>query len=205
MSQSDHNPLKKPNAKVNFVAGIVIIAAGIAISGQPWIKPPMFAAIDLDLSKVVINVGVVIAWIGLCYTFFYEPLDEVVSHRTEALESTFEEAEHLKQRMEEMKSSYEQRLSQTEADARAQIQAQLKEAQDLRQRLMSEASEKYDAMIAQGEADIEAERSRVIGELRGHVVDLTLKATEKLLNENVDSGKNRAIVEDFISKAGAGN
>ena len=58
-------------------------------------------------------------------------------------------------------------------------------------------------MIAQAETDIEAERSRMIGELRGQVVNLTLKATEKLLDENVDSAKNRSLVEEFINQAGA--
>ena len=87
-----------------------------------------------------------------------------------------------------------------EADARAQIQAQIKEAQQLRQTLMSEAAAKADELVKRASQEIEAEKGRVMGELRLGVVNLTLAATEKLLGENMDSAKNRKLVEDFIDK-----
>ena len=39
-----------------------------------------------------------------------------------------------------------------------------------------------------------------MNELRLEVVNLTLAATEKLLGENMDSDKNRRLVQDFIDK-----
>ena len=47
---------------------------------------------------------------------------------------------------------------------------------------------------------IEADRTKVMTELRVEVVNLTLAATEKLLGENMDTDKNRKLVEDFVSK-----
>ena len=102
--------------------------------------------------------------------------------------------------MTQMRNDYERRLAAKEAEAREQIQAQIKEAQQLRQTLMSEAAAKADDLVKRANQEIEAERARVLGELRLEVVNLTLGATEKLLGENIDSAKNRRLVEEFIDK-----
>lgn len=203
MSQTQPSAGTKPKVIPSVIVGIVFIAVGIWMKTQPWVKPPMFKAIDLDLAIVVMNIGVFVIWIAALHSFFYKPLEDAMENRTSALEATFSEAENLRVQMNEIRASYEKRLADTEAEARTQIQAQLKEAQELRQKLMGEAAAKYDAMMAQAEADVSALRAKASEELRKEVVGLTLKATERLLGENVDNARNRALVEEFVSKAGA--
>jgi len=41
----------------------------------------------------------------------------------------------------------------------------------------------------------------VLAEVRLHVADLSLQATEKLLNENVDNDRNRRLIDEFIATA----
>lgn len=180
--------------------GLLMIVAGYFADGQPWTKPEMFAGLGLDISKVIINVGFFLLFIQVINIYFYAPLREAIEERNDELEKTFTEAESLKVTMNQMKADYEKRLAQTEAEARAQIQAQIKEAQQLRQTLMAEASAKADELVKRANQEIEAEKTRVLGELRLEVVNLTLQATEKLLGENIDSTKNRKLVEDFIDK-----
>ena len=102
-----------------------------------------------------------------------------------------------------MRSEYEARIAKTELDAREQIQAQLKEAQALAQQLKTEAAAQAEAMKRAASEDIANERDKVMRELQINVVNLTLQATEKLLGENVDSAKNRKLIEEFITKVEA--
>lgn len=189
------------NKTVLVVLGLVIVAVGYFSYGQKWTTPEMFAGLGLDLSKVIINVGLFLVFIQVINIYFYAPLHEAIEERNDELEKTFSEAEQLKTTMAQMRADYEKRLAQTEADARAQIQAQIKEAQQLRQTLMNEATARADELVKRANDEIEAEKHRVIHELRTSVVDLALAATEKLLGENIDSDKNRRLVEDFIDKA----
>lgn len=181
--------------------GLVMLVFGVYVKGQPWTTPEMFKDLGLDLGKTIVGVGWILIFIQLIKGFFYAPLDEAIQARNSELESTFTDAENLRTQMDQLKGEYEQRLATTEATAREQIQAQVREAQQIRQQLMAEAGARADELVKKAQEDIALERERVLAEVRLSVVDMTLQATERLLGENVDDERNRRLVQEFIDKA----
>lgn len=187
------------NLKPWMVFGAICLVGGILAKGQPWAKPEMFKALDLDLAQTIMNLGIILVFLPVLQSFFYVPLNEAMEARSTELENAFTEAEALKEQMTQIRSDYEARLAAAETEAREQIQAQIKETQALRQSLMAEATAKRDEIIKKAEQDAEAERKRVVQELRREVVDLSLRATERLIAKNVDDAANRKLVEEFIA------
>ncbi len=174
---------------------------GCSVKDMDWTQPEMLARpLGLDFAMMITNIGIFLVFTGVLNSFFYAPLRDAINTRNQNLEATFTEAESLKKEMGELRTSYEARLAQTEADAREQIQAQIREAQHLRTTLMAEAAARADELVRKAEIDIEAEKQRAMSEIRGRVVDLTLNATERLIGENVDSKVNRKLVDEFIDK-----
>lgn len=191
---------------VLVVIGLVLMLGGANVSANP----PAFLAfqkdleaqgIPLDLGKTVAAIGVFLILFPVINTFFLKPLQEAIDQRTQSLESTFADAENLRAEMAQMKSDYEKRIMQTEEDARNQIQSQIKEAQELRTQMMNEANARVEEMQRKAREEMEAERNKVLAEVRLHVADLSLQATEKLLNENVDNERNRRLIDEFIATA----
>ena len=183
---------------IGLVVGIVALLIGaIAL---PNTSVPLPGDIMLNLGTLVSTIGVVMILFPVVQTFYIQPLSLAISERNGNLEKTFTEAEDLRNQMDKMRTDYERRLAETEADARAKIQAQIKEAQALRQRLESEAVGRADDLIKRAHEEIAAERDKVLTDIRVEVVNLTLAATEKLLGENMDTSKNRQLVQDFINK-----
>ncbi len=159
----------------------------------------------LEKSGLPLNPGITLATIGVllitfpAIKFFYTgPLQASLDERNGNLESTFEEVESLRNEMASMKSDYERKLAQSEAEAREKINAQIKEAQALRQSLMAEAASKSDAMIKQAQEEIASEKSKALREIQVHVTDLSLLAAEKVIGKNMDNDANRKLVADFI-------
>lgn len=187
-------------AWVFYVLGVVVIAVGVVVKDQPWTTPEMFAGLGLDLGKTIVNIGFFLFWIQIIKGFFYQPLVEAMRDRESELESTFSEAEDLRHKMTAMKSEYEGRLQATEAEAREMIQSQIREAQELRQQLMAEASAKAEEMLTRAQQEIEQEKNKVLTELRLRAVDMTISATEKLIGANMDTDRNRKLVDEFIEK-----
>jgi F-type H+-transporting ATPase subunit b len=203
--QEPHNETIKDKktgmpAWVFYILGIAVIAVGVFVKGQPWTTPEMFAGLGLDLGKTIINIGFFLFWIQIIRGYFYQPLADSMRERESELESTFSEAEDLRSKMTLMKSEYEARLVATEAEAREEIQSQIREAQDLRQKLMAEASAKADELMEKATQEIEQEKQRVLMDLRVRAVDMTLSAAEKLIGENMDTERNRKLVDEFIEK-----
>lgn len=200
----DHNP---PNSSgppiVKIVAGVILMVVGMALNQRIGILEP--AGIRIEPGITIATIGVFLILFPVIEFFYIKPLDSAVYARNHELERTFGEAESLRAEMGQLRSDYEARLAATEAQAREAIQAQIREAQSLRQSLMSDAQSRADALVANAQAEVVAERKRLLSELRDSVTDLALTAAERIVGENMDTERNRRLVDEFItnSKMGA--
>jgi F-type H+-transporting ATPase subunit b len=199
---SDNTPKKAQPYWINLLVGTALMLFGMYGSVNHWAQPAFLNELGLpiDVFKTVSVIGVFLIVFPLLNSFYFKPLDESINNRTQSLESTFSEAEQLRADMQQMKTDYEQKLRKTEEDARAQIQSEVKKAQDLRTQIQAEANAKADEMLRKAREEIQAERDRVMTDVRVHVANLSLLATERILGENMDNDRNRKLVEEFIDK-----
>ncbi|MBS1716191.1 MAG: F0F1 ATP synthase subunit B [Armatimonadetes bacterium] len=189
---------------VGIVIGAVLMVGGMFVDKNfhpEFLEKLAQQGIPIEPGKVLAAIGVLLVLFPLVNLFFVKPLQEAIENRTNELDNTFSEVENLRNEMTQLKSDYEKRIAATEAEAREKIQAQVKEAQTLRQTLMAEASSKADELVKQAQVEIERERNKVLTDLRVHVVNLTLGATEKVIGANMDTATNRKLIEEFIEKA----
>lgn len=185
------------------VVGAILMVGGTMISLQnpsfmSWEEGLAEQGIPIDLGASIAVIGVFLILFKVLDIFFFTPLHDAIDGRTTELENTFSEAENLRTEMAQLKSDYEKRLADTEASAREQIQAQIKEAQDLKKTLMADAQTQADAYKKSAMEEIDSEKNKILSELRIHVADLSLKATEKILNANIDQERNRKLVDEFL-------
>ncbi len=189
---------------MSWIIGIVLAGIFWALSAMPFIEVAnhnqLLQQLNLNLRTVLVQMGALSFMFPVVNKYFLAPLREAMDERTRDLEHTYTEAEKLRADMGALKSDYEARLAAAEASAREQIQVQIREAQDLRKTLMAEASAKADELVVKAREEIEIEKHKVMSEVRLHVVNLTLGATERILGENVSNDTNRRLVQEFIDK-----
>ncbi|MEX2243365.1 MAG: F0F1 ATP synthase subunit B [Fimbriimonadaceae bacterium] len=185
---------------VLIVAGLLLFGVGrFVMTGEAY-KPPILEGIDLHLGETVTSIGIFLFLWGLISGIFTKPLADAINQRTTNLEQTFAEAQDLREQMDRTREEYEARLKQTEEDARTRIQNEVKKAQELRTQIQAEANAKAEEMLRKAREEIEAERDKVMTQVRVHVANLSLLATERILGENMDNERNRRLVEEFIDK-----
>lgn len=185
---------------LNFVFGLILVAVGVAV---PQINREIHpvSGITLNFGETLAMIGMLLILFPVIKSFYTKPLGDAIEARTGELESTFTAAENLKSEMATLRSDYEAKLAATEAQARETINAQLREAQAIKSTLMAEANQKADALVSNAQVEVAAERTRLMSELRLHVTDLALAAAERVVGENMDTDRNRRIVDDFISSS----
>ena len=192
-------------AVVLVVVGVLLVAVGgfAATHGEfgleGFFKTLENQGIPVMLGKTISTIGVFLILFPVIKFFFLTPLGDAVDERNSNLEQTFSEAENLRTEMTRMRNDYEGRLTAAEASAREHIEAQIKEAQNLRQTLMSEAATRADAMIDRAQQEITSERERILGGLRTQVVEVSLAAAERIVGENMDTDRNRRLVDEFVN------
>lgn len=188
-----------------MIGGLVLFIAAIFMQTLPFNadlqKVELVKLFDLNIPVIIGTVGLILLLWGVIESFYTGPLWKIINERNTSIEATFTEAETLRAEMKSMKADYEKRIQETEASAREQIQAQVREAQELRKTLMAEASAKADEMVRKAQEDIAAEKARALADIRVQVASLSLAATEKLLVENMNTERNQRLIDEFLSKA----
>jgi len=147
----------------------------------------------------VINLGI-LYW--ALKKLLFKPVTEFMENRTNSIEDSIQTAKQKNTEAEKMKRDYANQL----LTAREQADSILKEAR-------ARASKEYDGLIGQAKAEsqeivdraragIEGERQQMIKEIRNEVASLALAAASKVIEANMDSERNRALVEKFIDEEG---
>ena len=89
-------------------------------------------------------------------------------------------------------------MAESQAEAQRTItegrEAAERVAQDVRERAQAEAQQ----LLQQAQRTIQQEKDQAIQELRNQVADLAILAAGKILDENLDEGRNRKLVDEFI-------
>lgn len=156
--------------------------------------------LGIEPATIVVEMVGFVLLLLLLKRFLWGPVTEYLEGRRQDIAQTYEKVEQTRQEMERLRGEYEQRLANIEAEARAQIQQAVKEAQQVREQILAEARQQAEKMVRDAQETIRYERQKALAEMRAQVVDLTLLATGKILQESMDDVRHRKMVEDFINQ-----
>jgi len=135
----------------------------------------------------------------ILYKTALKPLLSSLTDREEGIRNDIDEAKKQREEAEELLGKHKKMI----AEADAQAQAVLKEAQDIAQKSRSEILEKAREEAAKevdrAKQEIEKQRDDAIKSLKAEVVDLAIGAAEKILTQAIDKETNKKVVDDYIS------
>ena len=148
--------------------------------------------------QVLIFVGLIL----LLKKFAWKPILDAVNEREEGIKNALESAEKAKKDMENLKSDNEKLL----ADARAERDALMKEAREIKEKMISDAKADAQAqgekMINQAKAAIESEKNAAMADLKNQVASLSLEIAEKLLKDEFSNTEAQTkLVEKMLGDA----
>lgn len=135
--------------------------------------------------------------------FMFKPIFGILDQRQADIKATYDQLDADRARMEETRREYEQRLAGIEAEAREKIQAAVKEAQSLRDNLVSDAHSQAATIIEQGRNESERDRQKAFLEMRSQIVTLAVSAAGKVIDENLTDARQTKLVDDFIGSLGS--
>ena len=128
----------------------------------------------------------------------WKPLLGMLKEREERIQESLEQAEKARQDAQVAAEANLKAMAESQAEAQRTItegrEAAERVAQDVRERAQAEAQQ----LLQQAQRTIQQEKDQAIQELRNQVADLAILAAGKILEENLDEGRNRKLVDEFI-------
>ncbi|RAR49751.1 F0F1 ATP synthase subunit B [Flavobacterium lacus] len=117
--------------------------------------------------------------------FAWKPILGAVKSREESINNALAAAETAKLEMQNLTASNERLL----AEARAERDAMMKEAREIKEKMIndakSEAQAQGEKMIAQAKSAIESEKNAAMAELKNQVSTLSIEIAEKVLKSEL--------------------
>ena len=136
--------------------------------------------------------------------YAWGPILGAVEAREKGIQSALDEAASRNEEAARLLAEHKEQL----ADARRQANELIAEGKAAGETVRKEIEEKARAeaqtMVERARAEIERERDAAIAELRKESVDLALAAATRLMQENLDQDKDRAIVERYLTEWSSG-
>ncbi|GAA4068586.1 F0F1 ATP synthase subunit B [Flavobacterium cheonanense] len=134
--------------------------------------------------------------------FAWKPILDAVNEREEGIKNALLSAENAKKEMQNLKSDNEKLL----ADARAERDLLMKEAREIKEKMINDAKSEAQAagekMISQAKAAIESEKNAAMTELKNQVSSLSLEIAEKVLRDELSNKESQTkLVEKMLGDA----
>jgi F-type H+-transporting ATPase subunit b len=155
-------------------------------------------SLGLFIMQTVLFVGLIL----LLKKFAWKPILDAVNEREEGIRNALLSAENAKKEMLNLQSSNEKLV----AEARAERDAMMKEAREIKEKMIndakSEAQAQGEKMIAQAKAAIESEKNAAMAELKNQVSTLSLEIAEKVLKSELSNTEAQSkLVERMLGDA----
>jgi F-type H+-transporting ATPase subunit b len=144
--------------------------------------------------------------LGALWKFGLPAVTKAMDARTERIRSSLDEAEKAKTDAEALRADYQRQVNEARGEAARIVEEARQQADAVRRDLTQRAEADAQDLRRRNAEQLEAERARVLGELRGQVAVLAVDAAERVVRANLDTEANRRLVEDYISNLStAGN
>lgn len=136
------------------------------------------------------------------WKFVYGPITTALEERDKKVEDSITAAEVARQQAEQQMAQARAELEQAQANAKRMVEEAMARAEKQAADAIRIADERAKAELQKARETIAAEKRQALQEIRAVAVDLTIQATGKLLQHEIDAGKNRPLVQQFVAAAG---
>ncbi len=182
---------------------ILAVAAGaaggaIALTAEEGAKA---AGLSINLFWVLVSAINFLVLLAILWAFAFKPLARTLDDRKAAIEQGLKDAEQARRDRESAESERVATLAEARREANDILARAQKVAQESRDTDIAATREELERMRVRATAEIEAEKTRAIGELRGEVANLALAAAGRVVGETMNDDRQRRLVQEFLATA----
>jgi F-type H+-transporting ATPase subunit b len=139
----------------------------------------------------------VLVWVMMKY--IWPPLMKAIEERQQKIADGLAAAERGKNELELAQTNIAEQLRQTKNKAIVILNQASAQANDCFEKKKAEAEEERIKLLAQAKIDIEQEVNSAKYILQQQTADLVIAATEKILQQKIDSVAQKKLVNELIS------
>jgi F-type H+-transporting ATPase subunit b len=135
--------------------------------------------------------------------FAFKPITAAVEAREKALEEAIEGAKRDREAAAQLLKQHQAAIEAARADAQKLIGEGRVSAEKVRAEMLEHTRKEQQDMLERARREIAGERDLALVQLRREAVDLALAGASKVIEQNLESDRNRKLVENYLSQIGS--
>ncbi|MGM9551462.1 MAG: F0F1 ATP synthase subunit B [Clostridia bacterium] len=153
----------------------------------------------------------IFTWVNLLILFllvkklFFKPIQKMLKEREDEINSSYSKAETAQKDAEDMRTSYQEKLSNAQSEAGRIVSDAVNNAQMRSDSIVKEAEEKAQDMITKAQKSIDAQKESAFNELQGEISSMAVEIAEKIIKKDIDEKKHHELIESALEGLGASN
>ena len=128
------------------------------------------------------------------------PLMEALDAREKQIEESLSKAEKVTADAEQQAAKNEKVLNAARKEAQDIISRSREAGDKLKYKLEEDGKEQYGSMLEKAKKQIDAEKQKALSEIKTAVVDIALKASERVIKRNLNNEDNKKLVEQTVDE-----
>jgi F-type H+-transporting ATPase subunit b len=156
---------------------------------------------DIDFAQVITQIFAFLIVFFVMRKFGWKPILDVLNERKTSIRCELEEIEKQKADVARMHGEYKQKLAQIDAEGRMQIREIVKEGRRLSQDIQDAAKLEAKQIVQKAKDQVEREIKEAKSRIKNEMVTIAIKATEKILEQSIDTKKHEAMIAQFVENA----
>jgi F-type H+-transporting ATPase subunit b len=126
---------------------------------------------------------------------------KVLDERAQRTKEAMDLAEATKKEFEQAKGEVQKQIEKGRQEGQAIITQAMQVGERLKEESRQEAAKQAQGMIDRARSELEAERDKIVGDLRREFVDISIAAAEKVIKETLDKEKHRKLIEETLQES----
>ena len=161
--------------------------------------------VSVNLWQILISLINLVLMFLIIKHFFYNKVKTMLDTRKRDVDERYEAADRAKAEALADKQRYEEKLSEAKAEADGIIQSAVSTA-DFRQKEIVEAAHaEAQTILKTAKEDAALELKKAQSTIKGEIVDVSAKLTEKILSREITAQDHASLVDSFIDELGDGD
>ncbi len=131
--------------------------------------------------------------------FAFKPITAAVEAREKSLEDALASAKRDRDEAAKLLAEHRAQIEAARGEAQKVIADARGMAEKLRNDMLDKARAEQQAVVERAVQEIEREKELAVADLRREAIEMAIAGASRVIEENLDSDKNRKLVERFLS------
>jgi F-type H+-transporting ATPase subunit b len=156
-------------------------------------------ALGINLGYLLVQVFNFLILVVVLRAWVFKPIVGMLGRRRDTIAQGLEDARIAGEARANAEKEAQAVLTKAQQEATAQVRQAVERAEQTAREIKAKAEQEAAAIREAGAGEAEHARQQALADLRGQIGGLAIAAAQRLIQENLDEKRQRALIDEFFS------